>query len=141
MTEPLESKVVVGISDIVVTTPKTMAEVAAEEARQCIESGGGFYFRTFRNKPKELGCGSRIYYVENNYVRGFGTVKEIVDGNIECETTGKDWGGGYHAILPAESWQWIKPIQMKGFQGWRYFKVDRKQVKLIGEWLDPKPKQ
>ena len=127
------------IGDIVVTTPKNMVEVVAEEVRQCIEAGGGFYFRTFMNKPKKLGVGSRIYYVEDNYVRGFGTVKKIVEGNMQCETTGKDWGKCYYAIFPAESWQWIRPTEMKGFQGWRYFKVDRKSIKIIGEWLDQKP--
>jgi len=39
--------------DIVVTTPKNKVVVAAEEARQCIQAGGGFYFRTFRNRPKD----------------------------------------------------------------------------------------
>lgn len=125
------------IADIIVTTPKNKMHIAAEEARQCIEAGGGFYFKTFRNRPTKLKIGSRIFYVEDGYVRGFGVVSEIVEGNMICGTTGTDWGYGYHAIIQADSWKWIKPIPMKGFQGWRYF--DAKNIKVIGGWLDPKP--
>lgn len=125
--------------DIVVTTPKRLEAIAAQEARQCIEAGKGFYFRTFRAKPRFIDVGSRIYYVEQAYVRGFGTVSEIVSGDMQCETTGIDWGEGYHAVMPAESWYWVKPIAMQGFQGWRYFDIQRGKVKTIGNWLKPKP--
>ena len=125
------------VADIVVTTPKNKMGIAAEEARQCIEAGSGFYFRTFRNKPRQLGVRSRIFYVEDGYVRGFGVVSEIVDGNMTCGTTGHDWGYGYHAIMEADSWKWIRPISMKGFQGWRYF--DAPRIQIVGGWLDPKP--
>lgn len=124
-------------ADIIVTTPKNKMGLAAEEARQCIEGGGGFYFRTFRNRPTRLQIGSRIFYVEDGFVRGFGVVSEVFEGTMTCGTSGEDWGEGYHAIMQADSWKWIKPIPMKGFQGWRYFQT--KGIKVIGGWLDPKP--
>ena len=125
------------IQDIIVTTPKNKTEIAEEEARQCIEAGSGFYFRTFRNTPRHLGIGSRIFYIEDGYVRGFGMVSEIKNGDMQCGTTGYDWGDGTHAIIQSDSWKWIKPIPMRGFQGWRYFKA--KSIKIVGNWLDPKP--
>lgn len=125
------------LRDIIVTTPKKKSHIAAEEARRCIEAGSGFYFRTFRNKPKDLKVGTKIFYVEDGYIRGFGTVSEIIDGQMECGTTGHDWGDGYHAVMPADSWKWIKPIRMQGFQGWRYFEA--KGIRIIGDWLDKKP--
>ena len=124
--------------DIVVTTPKDKMAVAAEEARQCIRAGGGFYFRTFRNRPKDMTVGSRIFYVEDGFVRGFGVVSEIRAGNMVCGTTGHDWGAGYHAVMQANSWKWIRPIAMTGFQGWRYFSSP-KNLKVVGGWLEPKP--
>jgi len=124
-------------SDIVVTTPKNKMRIAEEEARQCIQARGGFYFRTFRNCPKKLAVGSRIFYVEDGFVRGFGVVSEVVHGRMTCGTTGQDWGLGHHAVMPADSWKWIRPVSMKGFQGWRYFSHSRIQV--VGSWLDPKP--
>lgn len=122
--------------DIVVTTPKRMAEVAAREARDCIEGGGGYYFRTFANQPKDLAPGSRVFYVEDGYVRGYAVVSEIREGEMECGTTGQEWLGGHHAILPAASWKWIEPIPMKGFQGFRYCSLD---IQVVGGWLDSKP--
>lgn len=124
-------------ADIIVTTPKNKIRVAEEEARQCIEAGGGFYFRTFRSRPKRLAVGSRIFYVEDGFIRGFGVVSEIVYGTMICDTTGHDWSEGYHAVMPANSWKWIKPIPMKGFQGWRYF--DNPRTRVVGGWRDPKP--
>lgn len=125
------------VKDIIVTTPKNKMAIAEGEARHCIEAGGGFYFRTFRNVPCYLGLGSRIFYVEDGYIRGFSEVHKIKDGNMQCGTTGYDWGDGIHAIMPAYSWKWIQPIKMKGFQGWKYF--DAKNIKVIGGWLDIKP--
>lgn len=122
---------------IIVTTPRTMMAVAAKEAQQCIDAGGGSYFRTFRHIPKELVIGVRIFYVEDGYIRGYGVVSEIINGNMRCGTTGRDWGEGYHVVMSADSWTWIKPIKMKGFQGWRYF--NDWDIEIIGSWMDPKP--
>jgi hypothetical protein len=122
--------------NIIVTTPKNQIATAAEEAQQCLKAGGGSYFRTFRSRPAGLGEGSRIYYVQDGYVRGYGVVSEIVVGGMACSTTGKDWGDGYHAIIPAVSWTWIKPLPMKGFQGWRYFVEPTED---LGGWRDPMP--
>lgn len=129
--------ILIGKRDVVVTTPKSEMENAAEEARQCIEEGGGFYFRTFRNRPKYLDVGSKIFYVEDGYVRGYGIVSEVVEGSQKCSITERDWGEGFHAFMPADSWCWIKPIPMTGFQGYRYF---NEKVEVVGDWLDPKPK-
>jgi hypothetical protein len=137
--ETNKTKPSLGIRDIVVTTPQRAIDTAAEEAKRCIDSRKGFYFRTFFFKPRFLDIGSRIYYIEHPFVRGFGEVSEIREGNMRCEVTGTDWGDGYHAIMPAKSWHWIKPISMKGFQGWRYFDVPRKKIIITGGWLMPKP--
>lgn len=83
---------------------------------------------------------SRIYYVEDGFIRGFGTVSMIVDSPMTCDTTGRYWGQGIHAIFPANSWTWIKPIPMKGFQGYRYMAVDQK-IEVVGGWLDPRPQE
>jgi len=123
---------------IVVTTPKSEMEISAEEAIECVERGGGFYFRKLgRNKPKGLEMGSKVYYVEDGYIRGFGVVASVVQKNHKCEYTASQWGDGWYAIIPACSWKWIRPIEMKGFQGFRYF--DDSNVEVVGNWLAPKP--
>jgi len=124
------------VRDIIVTTPKSQMQAAADEAADCLRAGKGSYFRRFTTRPKGLSKGSRIFYVEDGYVRGFGTVSEVEEGNRQCETTGKEWGDGVYAIMPADSWKWIRPVSMKGFQGWRYYGGD---VEVVGDWKDSKP--
>ncbi len=124
--------------EIIVTTPKKQRDVAAREAQECILAGGGFYFRRFGNQPRKLHIGTRIFYVEEGYVRGFATVSEAFSSDgMQCETTGRKWPRGFYAIMAANSWKWIRPLVYKGFQGWRYF--DGSEVKIVGDWLAPKP--
>lgn len=126
------------INNIIVTTPKSEIKNAESEAKMCIENGGGYYFRKLSSKPKNIVAGeSKIYYVEDGYIRGRATIIGIDDKSIQnCELTNKEW----HGILvwmTASSWEWIEPIEMKGFQGWRYF--DNNGVKVVGTWKDKKP--
>jgi hypothetical protein len=127
-------------SDIIVTTPKKEIENAALEAKVCREAGGGFYFRTFSKRPKGLKFGSRIFYVEDGYIRGYALVSQIKEGEMQCSVTKKQYGEGYHAIMKADSWTWIKPIAMKGFQGWKPMPLEMElNIEIIGGWLDPRP--
>lgn len=113
---------------------------AAEEARQCTEAGGGTYFRFFRIKFKRLQTGSRIFYIEDGHIRGFAFVTGIIHSKqLRCDVTGKRWGEGWYAIMPADSWKWIKPIARKGFMGHQAMIQIAKKVQVIGGWLDEKP--
>ena len=124
--------------NIVVTTPKSEIEISASEAKECLENGGGYYFRKLgKNKPHGLMSGSKVYYCEDDYIRGFGVVASIIQKDCQCEYTNRQWGEGWYAIIPACSWQWIKPIAMTGFQGFRYF--NDKDVEVVGDWQSPKP--
>ena len=123
--------------NIVVTTPKSEMKNSRREAEECIAAGGGYYFRRFGvHKPKGLMKGTKIFYVEDGYLRGYGVVERVVNGSQQCNTTGRDWGTGIFAVIPANSWKWIEPIPMKGFQGWRYFDVP---YKVVGGWRDARP--
>ena len=139
--------------DIIVTTPKSQMANAAQEAADCIENGGGEYFRRFHSTagPQKLGYNDRVYYVEDGYVRGFAVVARsslVGQGGMRCETTGRVWSQGLYVFMPADSWQWILPVPMKGFQGFRY--VAPKSIgehlylaitraEIVGGWRDPKP--
>lgn len=124
--------------DILVTTPKKEMDIAEREAKDCIDSGGGSYFRKFVRKPKDLNIGDKVFYVEDGYIRGFAIVSDIIDGNMRCNTSGKNWGDAYYAIMDSKTWKWIDPIPHKGFQGWRYF--DSKDIEVVGGWKDSRPK-
>ena len=124
--------------DIIVTTPKSQMANAAQEAADCIKDGGGQYFRRLP-RFTNIQRGDRVYYVEDGYVRGFAVVSRIEWGHRLCETTGRQWPDGMYAVMDAASWQWIKPIPMRGFQGYHCAQFERGEVAVIGGWKDPRP--
>ena len=150
--------------DIIVTTPKGQMAAAAQEAADCIRDGGGEYFRRFpHGQAPTIAAGDRVYYVEDGFVRGFAVVKHIDDlrdpAGRMCDSTGRAWGNGIYVVMRASSWQWIRPIPMKGFQGFRYAghrpTADGIARMLIGDvdgdanwamvlpeggWRDPRPR-
>lgn len=127
--------------DIIVTTPKSQMATAALEAKNCQESGGGQYFRKLSTAPKNFGPGDKIWYVENGYVRGYCLAKKVVKPSpkivLVCDTTGEEWTDGVFIFMEANTWNWVQPIKMKGFQGYRYFNPVKYSV--AGNWMDPRP--
>jgi len=133
--------------DIIVTTPKREMENAAREAEDCKRAGGGEYFRQVPvTLAPEVLPGDRVYYVEDGYIRGFAVVKRIyaTASGEACDTTGRRWPPGVYVFMDAKTWKWIRPIPMKGFQGFRYARLSLFRlpapVEIVGGWLDPKPK-
>lgn len=122
--------------DIIVTTPRSESKIAAQEAEWCLKHGG-FYFRHVSRLPKNLEHGDKVFYVEDGFVRGFAVVYAFDIGDVECEVSGKTRSGA-QIIMRADSWKWIRPIPMKGFQGWRYFD---QPYTVIGDWKIPKPQE
>jgi len=110
--------------DIIVTTPKSQMKAAAAEAAHAIAGGGGEYFRRFPigHYPVLLKVGDRVWYVEAGYVRGCATVTRMErrPRGMDCDATGLHWAPGIYAFMDATSWRWIRPLPMRGFQGFRY---------------------
>lgn len=129
--------------DIMVTTPKHSIKTAEQEALNSIANGGGRYFRNLGQRmPRDLEVGDRVFFIELNAVRGFCLVDEIESrlGNV-CDTTGLRYPAGYYLWMQADSWHWIDPVPMIGFQGWRYRleRIREKDILIVGGWLDPRP--
>src|SRR5262245_36029816 len=105
--------------DIIVTTPKDEKENAEQEAADCIKNGGGFYFRRFKKVPCNIQPGEKVFYVEQGFVRGFCIVDHIQEfkEDYKCDTTHRYYFAGMYLFMRADSWQWIRPIAMEGFQG------------------------
>ena len=124
--------------DIIVTTPKSESENAAREADMCIHDKGGYYVRTFNQKP-DIQVGDKIYYIEDGYIRGYAIACSLSGDNtstFRCTCTKRNYIG-YQVAMDAKSWKWIRPIKHRGFQGYRYAKLE--SVEVIGGWLDKKP--
>jgi len=139
----VKTDVIISPSDIIVTTPKSEMENSAREAEDCIKTGFGTYFRYFPQKPKLIKVPFFLFYVEADYIRGFALVANFVrTSSIKCHYRDREWLKGWYALMWANTWKWINPIPMKGFQGFRYFcqaLPDIKKVEIIGGWKDPKP--
>lgn len=143
--------------DIIVTTPRREMKAAAQEAAECLAEGGGDYFRRFaRGQAPRVEPNDRVYYVEDGYVRGFAVVSYTEyrpDLPMPCATTRRTWPPGFYVFMRADSWQWIRPIPMKGFRGFRYVgHPDRPghterlwtgsawaAVEVVGNWRDRRP--
>lgn len=130
--------------DIIVTTPRSQMANARKEAGACKKEGGGFYFRYLGyGRPSYVGCGDRIFYVEDGAIRGFALIAGLRDAkHLRCTITKRQWPEGWYAFMNAKTWKWIVPIPMRGFQGWQHMTDEiSKQVKVTGGWLDPKPEE
>lgn len=128
--------------DIIVTTPKSEMSNAAQEAEDTKRAGGGHYFRRFSHWQKpNVEKGNRVYYVEDGYVRGFCEVSQTeTRAPTSCTTTGREWPPGFYVFMDSKTWQWINPVPMRGFQGFRYANMNRDAwCQIVGGWLDPKP--
>ena len=144
--------------DIIVTTPKSQMANAAQEAADCIENGGGEYFRRFPiNQAPNINIGERVFYVEDGYIRGYAHASRVFQTprHVQCDTTGRWWPPGFYVVMPADSWRWIEPIPMRGFQGVRYASFScgdaTWETQLVvngwrvgrlidaGDWLTPRP--
>ena len=128
--------------DIVVTTPLSERVNAEAEAEWALAQGGGpnvHYFRRMGRVPQNLMLNeTKVFYVEDGYVRGFCTLWAVDWGEQPsvCAATMRDWGSGAQLVMRADSWKWIKPIPMKGFQGFRYFD---QPYEVVGDWQDKRP--
>lgn len=131
--------------DIIVTTPKDRRADAAAEAEDAKQYGGDtLYFRRIGNYAHLcVRPGERIYFVEDGYVRGFALLDHTRTAQEPrtCDTTGREYPEGFFLFMRADSWKWIQPIPMQGFQGWRYaHRCDLPEdVEIVGGWLDPMP--
>ena len=104
--------------DMLVTTPQSEIDTSRKEG-ETVEQEGGYWFRTFRFKPK-VEDGEKIFFVEAGLIKGYGIVFEVspTEGK-ECEVTGRTWKGDW--VVKYYNWHWLKsPIPFKGFQGIRY---------------------
>ncbi len=121
--------------DILVTTPQSEIDTSRKEG-EIVEQEGGYWFRTFRFKPK-VEEGDKIFFVEAGLIKGYGIIFEVSQSEEgeECEVTGRTWGNSGDWIVKYNNWHWLKaPIPFKGFQGIRYIdRLPELEEKLISE--------
>jgi len=104
--------------DVVVTIPKSEYKNDDLETDK-MKKEGLTQFWNFKKLPKNLGIGSKIYFVKNGEVESYMVVFKIDQKTSEqCSTTGRNWEGN---IVHMKNLVYLdKKIPCKGFQGYRY---------------------
>lgn len=105
--------------DLFITLPKTIFWSDYEKELDKVKNGEEVMRFKVSYFPRETKIGNRCYVVHNGAIRGWMEIVGFYDGNFVCSTTGQHWNGKF--VERSGLFHNIKPIQYKGFQGWRYF--------------------
>lgn len=112
--------------NIVVTWPKsrTLEDYLAQLMR-ARDAGETAFFKV-SGTPGGIEEGDRCYHIHDGAVRGFLPIIGVVkfDGDAPTdEVTGEQFAPGIY-VARRPDWTWVHPHPMKGFQGFRYWKLN-----------------
>lgn len=104
--------------DIVVTLPKSVKWSDYEMELQKASEGQIMNFKV--NAFPKTGIGSRCYILHDGFIKGYMLISGLSEKDFTCTTTGRNWKGKF-IERTGKFFKLIDPIEMKGFQGFRYF--------------------
>lgn len=108
--------------DIIITIPKSIKWEDYEQELLAAKKGAIMNFKV-PFLPKNDIVGSKCYLCYNGYIIGYMYICGVSDNGFKCTTTGKQWVGKF--IQRSGDFYKIDPIKMRGFQGWRYFDINK----------------
>lgn len=111
--------------DLIITLPKNVKWSEYEKELAKAEQGEILNFKV-NNIPKQTEKGCKCFLLYNGEVKGYMTICDLGHKTFKCTTTGKEWDGNF--VQRTGKFNQIKPIQMKGFQGYRYFEDDYETI-------------
>ena len=105
--------------DIIITLPKSNYwENYEQELETVSDEKQVMNFKT-PSLPKNTIIGDKCYIVHDGYIRGWMKIVGFEKNNkFKCSTTSTEWEGTF--IQRSGKFNYISPIEYKGFQGWRY---------------------
>jgi len=106
--------------DIIITVPKKISWEEYEKELNQVKDWK--YIMSFKvsNFP-DTGKGKKCYIVHDGFIKGWMIITGMKEKKFTCQTTGKEWAGKF--IERSGPFNYLKtPIEMKGFQGFRYVK-------------------
>lgn len=119
MIQEIKNKLREGLiqKDIIITLPKTISwEEYLEELNLVKDYSNVLNFKV--NQFPKIKIGSKCYLVHKGFIIGWMEIVGLSEKNFTCSTTGKKWLGKF--IERSGPFNYIEPIAMKGFQGFRY---------------------
>ena len=105
--------------DIVITIPKTVSWADYEKELQVVKDGSHVINFKVPRLPKQANIGDKCYLCYKGNIVGWMKIVGLKSGGFTCTTTGTYWEGNF--VQRSGKFNKIKPIPMKGFQGFRYF--------------------
>jgi hypothetical protein len=110
------------MTDIIITMPDTKKE-GIEKLQEFYQTEEGqIYFKVGR-LPRRTNVGDRCHIVSNGFIIGSHRIismRYVGKAEAEVLSDGK-WSAGYYIIRDALTFELpTAPIEMKGFQGFRY---------------------
>lgn len=75
----------------------------------------------------DTGPGQKCFLVHDGFVKGYMIISGLSEKEFSCTTTGKHWKGKF--VERTGKFHTIKPIPMKGFQGFRYITATKLKQK------------
>lgn len=106
--------------DIVITLPKKVNWKEYLKELEVVKDSRSHLNFKVSNFPKDLKLMDRCYLCYKNFIIGYMFVTGMVEKEMICSTTGKEWKGKF-IQRSGEFYKLGKPIPMKGFQGFRYY--------------------
>lgn len=108
---------IVGDRDIIITLPKSIKWEDYEKELETVKNWSEVMNFKVNNFPKtSKGC--KCYLIHNGVIKGWMEIVGLTEKEFYCSTTGKEWKGKF--IERSGPFNYIEPIPMKGFQGFRY---------------------
>lgn len=103
--------------DIIVTIPKSISWEEYKKELEAVKDGSKVLNFKTPNLPKSS-VGNRCYILHDGEIKGWMKIVGFSEEEFECQVTGKQWKGKF--IQRSGPFHYITPIEMKGFQGFRY---------------------
>lgn len=110
------------VIDIIITIPKSISWKDYEKELAKVRDGSQVMNFKVSNFPKTK-SGNRCYLVHNGEVKGWMKIVGVSEEEFTCTTTGKQWKGKF--IKRSGPFHYIEPLEIKGFQGFRYADFSR----------------
>jgi hypothetical protein len=110
--------------NVLITWPKTKPLEDYLEALAAAKAFGEVInYRVAKPPTRHV---KRCYVVYDGAIRGWSPIREVKyygENTVRIVDGDGYWPAGYYIVRDPE-WNEIRPIPMKGFQGWRYYDED-----------------
>ena len=122
------------MKDLVITMPEAVVRSVLAAPEDVF-----FFHRTGRGRPRWHEVHDRVFFVWSGFVRGYGRTHSIKRLGTTVSLDGKRFKPGWYLKIYPDSWRWIEPIPMVGFQGFRYSRFEEQDISVLGTWRDEQP--